>query len=210
MVDEVPARPIDTPTYATLPRRGAAQLVDLIVIGLGVDAYWTGSAWTQPGAATGQVGGDAGAFLSGQIIVAFLLLCGYFFLCELLFSGQSLGKRMLGICVVDGTGRTPRLGALLARNVIRAVDVLPVFYGLGFATSCLTRPRRRLGDLIAGTFVVETKDNLTTGLPVRRRDDMTVFFIAVGAFVAGLVVIGVINVLAAFGYLYWMFLTRPS
>jgi uncharacterized RDD family membrane protein YckC len=209
MVDEVPARPIDTPTYATLPRRGAAQLVDLIVIGLALDAFSIGSALTQSGGPPGQVVGDGG-FPSGQLITAFLFLCGYFFVSELLFSGQSLGKRMLGICVVDGTGRTPRLGALLARNVIRAVDVLPVFYGLGFATSCLTRPRRRLGDLIAGTFVVETKDNLTTGLPVRRRDDMTVFFIAVGAFVAGLVVIGVINVLAAFGYLYWMFLTRPS
>ncbi len=42
----------------------------------------------------------------------------------------------------------------LLRNLLRVVDFLPLFYGVGLTSLLLTRDSQRLGDLVAGTLVV--------------------------------------------------------
>ena len=47
-----------------------------------------------------------------------------------------------------------RWPAALTRNLLRAVDFLPLFYGIGLVAMLCNRDFKRLGDLAAGTVVV--------------------------------------------------------
>ncbi len=70
-------------------------------------------------------------------------------------SGQTLGKRVLGLKVVSADGGPPSGRAILVRNIVRFVDALPLFYIAGAISVFATGERRqRLGDLAAKTRVV--------------------------------------------------------
>jgi uncharacterized RDD family membrane protein YckC len=88
------------------------------------------------------------------------LLC-WFFLewlypawCEVNWAGATPGKKVLGLVVLHDDGTPVRWPAALARNLLRAIDFLPVFYGFGLAAMLANRDFKRLGDLAAGTIVV--------------------------------------------------------
>jgi len=84
---------------------------------------------------------------------AFLIAWGYHVWCEVRFGGQSMGKKLLQLRVCDARGLPVTLHQSMARNAARAVDMLPVA-GIGLL-SCLLDPwRRRIGDQIADTLVV--------------------------------------------------------
>jgi uncharacterized RDD family membrane protein YckC len=81
----------------------------------------------------------------------------YYFLLEAL-TGQTLGKLLLGLHIVRAEdGRRPSPGAILARNVLRIIDGLPVFYGLGMLVVLITPERQRIGDLAARTVVTRVR-----------------------------------------------------
>lgn len=90
-------------------------------------------------------------------LLAFAVVTGYFIAFELLWSGQTPGKRAVGIRVVKSGGYALRFGDSLIRNLMRAIDFLPMFYGVGLVSLLLTRHSQRLGDLVAGTLVVYQK-----------------------------------------------------
>ncbi|MFB1485847.1 MULTISPECIES: RDD family protein [unclassified Thiocapsa] len=69
-------------------------------------------------------------------------------------SGATPGKRVMGLMVVHDDGTPVRLPASLIRNLLRAVDFLPMLYGAGLVSMLVDRDFRRLGDLAAGTLVV--------------------------------------------------------
>ena len=73
---------------------------------------------------------------------------------EVLWNGQTPGKRAVGIAVVHDDGTPVRWGPSLTRNLLRAVDFLPFLYGFGLLTMFANRDFKRLGDLAAGTVVV--------------------------------------------------------
>jgi uncharacterized RDD family membrane protein YckC len=75
---------------------------------------------------------------------------------EIWWNGQTLGKRLLGLRVMDRAARPARPTQMVIRNLLRPVDSLPALYLLGAASCWLTRHRQRLGDLAAGTVVVRT------------------------------------------------------
>ena len=74
---------------------------------------------------------------------------------ELAMRGQTPGKRYAGVQVVGRDGRPPGIRAILIRNALRLVDSLPFGYAVGLVTSVITTDRVRLGDLLAGTRLVE-------------------------------------------------------
>jgi uncharacterized RDD family membrane protein YckC len=84
----------------------------------------------------------------------FALYNGYFIGFEWLWNGQTPGKRLLHIRVIKHGGYALRLFDTLLRNLLRIVDFLPLFYGVGLTSILLTRDSQRLGDLVAGTLVV--------------------------------------------------------
>ena len=73
---------------------------------------------------------------------------------EAAWHGQTLGKRALGLVVLNDDGTPVRWPAALTRNLLRAADFLPFFYGLGLIAMLANRDFKRLGDLAAGTVVV--------------------------------------------------------
>jgi uncharacterized RDD family membrane protein YckC len=95
-------------------------------------------------------------------IVVVLLSWGYHVFFEVRHHGQSPGKRIVGIRVVDGRGLPLSLEQSLVRNVVRALDALPAGYALGCLASLLDGERRRLGDRVADTLVVRERPPLET------------------------------------------------
>ncbi len=112
---------------------------------------------------------DAWAFMRWGIIdgaelkltLATLLVAGsmngaifflYFWILEAIF-GSTVGKVIVGIRVVQTRERHP-LAAFAIRNLLRAVDGLG-FYLVGVVIAGCSKIHRRLGDICAGTVVIE-------------------------------------------------------
>ncbi len=72
--------------------------------------------------------------------------------------GATPGKQALGLAVVHDDGAPLTWSSSMVRNLLRAVDFLPVGYGLGLACMLVNRDFKRLGDLAAGTLVVYRED----------------------------------------------------
>ena len=85
---------------------------------------------------------------------------------EMLWQGATPGKRMCNLRVLHENGTPVGWHASVARNLIRAVDFLPFFYGFGMISMLLNRDFKRLGDLAAGTIVVHTgRASKSKGIP---------------------------------------------
>jgi uncharacterized RDD family membrane protein YckC len=103
----------------------------------------------------------------------FVLTWGYHVFFEVRSRGQSPGKRLLGLRVVDGRGLPLTLPQSFVRNVVRILDFAPAFYGLGGVVLGVDPERRRLGDMLADTVVVEEGRAAEIGATVARRDAPT-------------------------------------
>jgi RDD family len=108
-----------------------------------------------------------GIFNSGDlallvlVILGFILLAGYFLVSEAVWNGQTLGKRSVRLRVVGDHGEPLSLGQSAIRNLVRIVDFLPVFYGIGMLTLFINGRGKRLGDFAAGTLVVRDKQRIS-------------------------------------------------
>ncbi len=87
------------------------------------------------------------------VILYFIISIGYGILLEWRWRGQTLGKRVLGLRVVDARGLRLELSQVILRNLLRVVDMLPLVYLVGGVASFCSRNCQRLGDLAAGTIV---------------------------------------------------------
>lgn len=94
---------------------------------------------------------DAAAALMTVFYFGFSI--AYPILSEWLWRGQTIGKRLLHLRVVDAAGLRLRPSQVVVRNLLRAVDILPLAYLLGGVFCLATRHGQRLGDLAAGTVV---------------------------------------------------------
>lgn len=91
------------------------------------------------------------------ILFLFSLWSGYFLFYESRSSGQTPGKKALGIKVIRDTGHPVDFRAATLRNLLRAVDALPGAYGVGILSVFISPQYRRLGDYVAGTLVVKVR-----------------------------------------------------
>jgi uncharacterized RDD family membrane protein YckC len=91
------------------------------------------------------------------IIVFFLLYSSYFAIFEAIWNGQTPGKRYAQLRVMKDDGRPITAYDSVARNLLRIVDQLPLFYGVGIVSVFLSKHNKRLGDFVAGTVVVHEK-----------------------------------------------------
>ncbi len=88
------------------------------------------------------------------ILAYFVISLGYLMASEWMWRGQTVGKRLLRLRVVDAAGMRLEPSQVIVRNLMRFIDGLPVLYLLGGITCLLSRHRQRLGDLAAGTAVI--------------------------------------------------------
>jgi uncharacterized RDD family membrane protein YckC len=91
------------------------------------------------------------------IFILFAIYWGYFAIFEIVWKGQTPGKRYAGIRVIKESGRPINAFEAIGRNLMRAVDGLPGIYGVGLVCMMCNRQSRRLGDFVAGTVVVHEK-----------------------------------------------------
>jgi uncharacterized RDD family membrane protein YckC len=89
-----------------------------------------------------------------SVFVFFCINWGYYAAFEILWHGQTPGKRWAGIRVMKESGRPINAFEAITRNLLRVIDWLPGFYGFGVVTMMLNKKNRRLGDFVAGTLVV--------------------------------------------------------
>jgi uncharacterized RDD family membrane protein YckC len=133
-------------TLAGVGNRGFAAVVDFLVALLITAGLAIGY---------GQIGAPGEAAIGGVIrLLLFVLGWSYFILLEWLWNGQTIGKRAYGLRVINEDGSPAGFVAVFVRNLVRFVDFLPTFYGLGLLSIVFTSRSQRLGDLAAGTFVV--------------------------------------------------------
>jgi len=99
-------------------------------------------------------------------IIGYLL---YHPIVELLMHGQTPGKRLAGVRVVNREGGTPGAGAILIRNAFRMIDSLPMFYAVGLVCCLVSAQRVRIGDMAAGTLLVVNEPQTGSGIDVLAR-----------------------------------------
>lgn len=96
--------------------------------------------------------GDTGIGL--LLIFTFALEWFYPVLFEVLNHGQTPGKRLLNIAVVNDDNTPVGWSASITRNFLRIVDFLPMNYVAGLVCMTVNRDFKRIGDLAAGTVVI--------------------------------------------------------
>ena len=154
--------------------RAAGFLIDLVTMLLVLIAATIAIGFTVEGGK-----GKDDALIIVWLIGAFLLRNGWFALFEMGGRGATPGKRLMGLRVVARDGARLTGGAVLARNAMREIEVFLPLSFLGFQAAqsaadgflvlfsltwsgiflffpLMNRDRLRIGDLIAGTWVVRS------------------------------------------------------
>lgn len=158
---------------AAVGDRAGALIIDLVIVLLAIVAIAV-LASTALGASFAT-----DSWLKPLIVVALFLIQNFYFaFFELRWQGWTPGKRIVGIRVIDARGGPLEPSAILARNLLRELELwMPLRFILGgrslwpdapgwaWLLACLwtlvflllplfNRDRLRAGDLVAGTWVV--------------------------------------------------------
>ncbi|MBI2932717.1 MAG: RDD family protein [Planctomycetes bacterium] len=132
---------------AGLGTRFWATLLDAFIVMLVVTVLGGALMAVLPGAISASV----------MMVFAFVLKWGYDMYFEVRRQGQTPGKRLCGLRVVDRRGLPITFQQAFVRNIVRVLDFAPVFYGLGALVALCDRYGRRLGDIAAETLVVQER-----------------------------------------------------
>jgi uncharacterized RDD family membrane protein YckC len=100
-------------------------------------------------------GASVGTWMQAAgVLFGFVVYYGYFALFEAIWTGQTPGKRIVGLRVISLSGRPIVPFDSILRNLLRIVDSIPGIYAVGIVSILVTARSQRLGDLAAGTVVV--------------------------------------------------------
>lgn len=91
------------------------------------------------------------------VLLSFALPVLYGMLLEWFMRGQTFGKRVLGLRVVDEQGLKLQFSQVVVRNLMRFIDALPInLYFVGGLSCLISKKAQRLGDLAASTVVIRS------------------------------------------------------
>jgi uncharacterized RDD family membrane protein YckC len=93
--------------------------------------------------------------ISATVMLSFILLLGYFIYFEARWQGQTPGKRIMRIRVVDENGAPVSMSSVWIRNLVRNVDEGLFLIGLLFIM--FDKKERRLGDFAGATLVIRER-----------------------------------------------------
>ena len=128
---------------ATLIQRIVAGVIDQVIILVGIGIL----------AVLGLFSLSLTGYLSAMAM-SYLMWIVYYTFFEGT-SGQTIGKRFVGIRVVMRDGRELGFAIAFIRTLFRIIDSLPTLYILGIIFILVTSDKQRLGDMVAGTVVIE-------------------------------------------------------
>ncbi|HTV75795.1 MAG TPA: RDD family protein [Candidatus Baltobacteraceae bacterium] len=92
--------------------------------------------------------------LAFMVIGWFVVGIAYGIFFEWSWRGQTIGKKLFRLRVVDAEGMRLQFNQIVVRNLLRFVDELPLFYFVGGLTCWLNSKCQRLGDIAANTVVI--------------------------------------------------------
>lgn len=155
---------------------GEAVLLDLLPASFGariVSAVIDGV--IQLGLFVGMIAATAGVsaavdlddgFATALVVIASVLAwVGYPVLCETLLEGRSAGRMVMGTRVVREDGGPVHVRQSVLRAVMGMLEIWSTSGALALTAAVVDRRSRRLGDLMAGTLVVQ--ERLRAPLPRR-------------------------------------------
>lgn len=134
---------------AGLVSRGLAALLDMVVVLVAASSIQVVAKMLS------IIHADLGEAVSTFLL--FLLNLLYGILLEWFWRGQTVGKRVCRLRVMDEQGLRLRFSRVAMRNLLRLVDILPFFYLTGAVAAFCSRNSQRLGDKLAGTVVVRVE-----------------------------------------------------
>jgi uncharacterized membrane protein SpoIIM required for sporulation/uncharacterized RDD family membrane protein YckC len=179
---ETPEQVVVSYTIAGVGARAAAALIDYAIIWALIIGFWALLIMLANAIAPGpdttaetSAAQSSGAWaVSLVILISFAIQWGYYVLFEALWDGQTLGKRRLGIRVVQDGGYSVSFAASAVRNIARVVDMQPVFfYSVGIVSAAISKSGKRLGDMMAGTIVVRERLSKATKLEAHAAEATT-------------------------------------
>lgn len=100
---------------------------------------------------------DPGVTVLVLLSFSTLFCLAYFITLELVWQGQSVGKRLLGLRVIRTNGTAVGFSESAVRNLLRLLDALPAFNAVGALFIFFSRHCQRVGDFAAGTLVVRER-----------------------------------------------------
>ncbi|WP_112179911.1 MULTISPECIES: RDD family protein [Paraliobacillus] len=106
-------------------------------------------------------------FIAVIIVIIFVLNTGYYLFLEYFWGGRTIGKKIIGLRVIQDNGHSITLLSSFIRNFLRIIDSLPAAYFVGMLLVFLHPKHKRLGDLAAGTIVVH--ENITKRKKKRKK-----------------------------------------
>jgi uncharacterized RDD family membrane protein YckC len=135
-------------------QRIIAWVIDLVILVLAISIFFALFLWL-----FSIMGWSEIAITIFSFLVLVPLWFFYSLFCEIIFNGQSIGKRAMGIRVVKLNGDIPSLSDYFMRWAFRMVDIM--FSAGSLATLLVTGTEKgqRLGDIVAGTTVIKVKSN---------------------------------------------------
>lgn len=95
------------------------------------------------------------ALAVATMIASFVIVFGYFIFFECSWQGQTPGKKLAGIRVIEANGQPASRSAIWIRNLMRTVDQGLMLIGL--LVILIDSKERRLGDLAANTIVIRER-----------------------------------------------------
>lgn len=123
-----------------------AMLLDVVIVlgtanGIGLLVYWIFAKAPGFGVMVITLAEFAIGFAYGALLEGF-------------WNGQTIGKRLFHLRVVDQTGLPLRIEQAWVRNLMRVFDALPFAYLVGGISVMSSPLMQRFGDRVAGTLVV--------------------------------------------------------
>jgi uncharacterized RDD family membrane protein YckC len=100
-------------------------------------------------------------YLSLLGILCFIILGLYDFLFETFMQGQTFGKKIMKIKVVKLDGTQPSVGSYLLRWLIRLLEIDMCGGLIAIISIAVSKNSQRLGDLTAGTTVIQIRSAVT-------------------------------------------------
>lgn len=155
-------------SVAGIGSRGTAAVIDTLISMaiLVVLALIMGFAANYAGWKLGKTNPPSVAWVMAAYVIAqFAVTWGYYVVFEGIWDGQTPGKRIMKLRVVRDGGFSVTFGASAVRNLLRVVDGFGV-YLVAIVVAFTNDSRKRLGDIVAGTFVIKEERTQAGPAPI--------------------------------------------
>lgn len=100
---------------------------------------------------------DDGFVAAGIVSMSVLAYVGYPVLCEMLLRGRSVGRLVMGTRVVRDDGGPVHVRQSVLRAVMAMLEIWSTTGAIALTCSVIDRRSRRVGDLLAGTMVIQER-----------------------------------------------------